>query len=168
METWRAVTEMTVWVWVRDERNGGFRKQRVGGGNGGSRVLRISHDDRLYNAEITAEECRSADPFSNGALRLEGESAFGDVDVRYHWTDAEYENLIAVRDEGLFREQVEEIGSELVLRRLRSLTERSGTTAQNEIITEVLAVRYPVGGSQRTYLEMAAERAQAPGIPLSA
>jgi hypothetical protein len=51
-------------------------------------------------------------------------------------------------------EAVSDITSELVLRRIYSLSEGAGTQAQNEALKNLIDTRYPIGGTQKTVREM--------------
>ncbi len=62
--------------------------------------------------------------------------------------------MFDIRDESNFREAINDIESELVLRRMIALGETQGTNAQLEILKEVCQERWPIGGTQRTVREM--------------
>jgi hypothetical protein len=166
MEIWKSATESTIYI-NRIDDEGKIRKVRVGGAGGGSRTLRISKADRLFHSESIAEECRHLDPFTNGALLPAGEAQYGDLEPRWHLTDADLAEYLVAKDPNAFRALIEEIESELVLRRLRVLCEKDGTLDQNAALADLIARRYPAGGSQRTWLEIDAESKKAPGTRLS-
>ncbi len=154
VETWEVMIEGTVWVHVYDRRDDRYVKQRVGGREG-SRRIHITRDDRKYNQERLPDENKGLDPFTNGALRLV-DSATRDesLDTRYHMTPADIAELLEIKDEDLFREAVEAIESELIVRRLRALAETDGTVAQNSVLREVCEARWPIGGTQKSVREM--------------
>lgn len=170
IEVWESVTDGTVWVYVKDPRDPqGYRKARVGGSiGGGSRTLRISTDDRRFNQERVVEEMRSHDPFVNGMLRFVSSGPqIDDIDPRYHLADEDLIAMLEVRDQDIFKEAVEEIGSEVVIRRLRAIAERQGTGGQLEIVDNVIDERYRVGHTQKVVREMMDEEAAAAGTILS-
>lgn len=169
MEVWEISTDGTVWVWKRDVRNpGNMEKVRVGGRAGGSRRLRITRDERRYNEEQVIEEMAEHNPFRNGALRLVStEEVAEDVDPRYHLTTDDLLELLQVRDEDLFRAAVEEIASELVMRRLYMVAEKNATAGQMDIIRGLIESRYKVGGTQKTVRELYAAGELAGGTVIS-
>ncbi len=154
IETWETSSPGTTWVWVYDRREDKYTEQRVGGREGSGR-LHIARDDRKYNQERVPDENRMLDPFTNGALRLV-ESATRDetLDVRYHYSDADLLEMFEVRDEALFAEAVAEIESELIIRRLLSMSEKAGTQAQSTCLREICEDKWPIGGTQKTVREM--------------
>lgn len=154
VETWEITTEGTVWVWVYDKREDRYRKQRVGGRQGGSKRLHISRDDRRFNQEQIVFEMKDRDPFTNGSLCLLSEDRPDDLDTKYHMTPEDLRAILDIKDEALFRSEVTEIKSELILRRLVDLGEKHATVAQLEFIKELVDERYRVGGTQRTVEEM--------------
>src|SRR4051812_46419186 len=81
--------------------------------------LYITRDDRKFNQEQIPLENQHLDPFTNGALILI-DSANGDVtlDQRYHLNNEALGQYFAVSDEDLFRDEMESITNELVIRRL--------------------------------------------------
>jgi hypothetical protein len=154
METWEIAVPGTVYVWVYDKRDDSYRKQHVGGKSGSAR-LHITRGDRKYNQEQIPVENRALDPFTNGALRLI-ESAERDeaLDIRYHYTNEQLVEMFEIRDPELFKSEIAEIESELILRRLYAMAEDNGTVTQVEALREVLQDRYPIGGTQKTVREM--------------
>lgn len=161
VETWESATEGTVWVWSLDPRTQTYTKIRVGGG-GGSKILRLSIDDRMYNEEQVVEENADQNPFRNGMLRHVSTAGtrdgyVSDIDSTYHKTSEELLEFFEVRDEDPFREAMVEISSELVLRRLKDLAEKSGTVAQLEILREIIEERYTNHKSQKVVEQMEAD-----------
>ena len=154
IETWEITGNFTVWVWVYDRREDKYKKQRVGGRDGGSKRLHISVDDRRFNQEQVVEEMKTADPFVNGALILVSAEKAEDIDATYHLTGEDLANMLEVKDLDLFNEEINDIKSELILRRLRELAETQGTVKQLESIQDLLNSRYKIGGTQRTVREM--------------
>lgn len=154
VETWETTIAGTVFVWVYDRREDKYHHQSVGG-KSGSRRLHISRDDRKYNQEQIPIEAEHLDPFTNGSLRLVGAATRDEtLDVRYHFTDGDLEEMFEVRDLDMFMETAKEITSELILRRLQAVGERVGTQAQNDALKALVNERYPIGGTQRTIREM--------------
>jgi len=159
-EVWEIITPGTVWVWTYDRRNDRYQKQRVGGrGGGGSKRIQISVDDRRFNQQQVVDEMRAHDPFTNGALkRISGPDLDPHEDYlmseKYHLTDDQLRGLLEVKDEAGFEAKVNEIESELILRRLCAVSEKDGTVWQHGFLKELVEKKYPVGGSQTTYLEM--------------
>lgn len=156
IETWEATTESTTWVWTYDRRDDKYVKVRVGGKGGASRRLHISRDDRRFNQEQVVDEMKLHDPFVNGALRLVSTEKADDIDATYHLTEEDLVAMLSVRDQVLFEVTVEDIKSELLLRRLKDVAETHATVAQLEFINELIVERYKVGGTQRTVAEMMA------------
>lgn len=156
MEVWEIVSEGTVWVWTKDVRRPGYmQKTRVGGKAGGSRRLRITRDERRYNEEQIIEEMRPSNPFRNGALKMIASRAEipDDVDTTYHLDNSDLLALFDLKDEELFRAEVDALGSELMLRRLYMVAEKSATVAQLATVRDVVEARYGVGGTQASIRE---------------
>lgn len=155
IESWEIAFDGSVSIWVYDRRNDEYKKQVVAG-HYGSRTMHLSRDDRKYNQELIPDECKHLDPFINGQLRLLGASADRDenLDVRNHYSNDELATMFEVRDPELFREAMEGITSEVVLRRLQNMAETHATVAQNETLRDLIQRRYPVGGTQTTVKEM--------------
>lgn len=154
IETWEITTAGTVWVWTYDKRNDTYVKTRCGGRQGGSKRLHISSDDRRYNQEQVVDEMKSQDPFTNGLLKLVSKERAEDIDATYHLGPENLRDILKVTDEELFRTEVSDIKSELILRRLRDEAETYGTVSQLRFITDLIEERYKVGGTQRTVQEM--------------
>lgn len=156
-ETWEITGEGTAWVWVKDPREGKMIKQRVGGRAGGSRKLHITPDDRRFNEEQVIEEMEQHNIFKNGTLRFVSAtdgSKPADVDTSNQLTEMDMSQLLEIRDEDLFREEVTSLSSELVVRRLKNLAEKNGTITQNAVLEELIEERWKVGGTQRTVQEL--------------
>ena len=168
VETWEMTCPGAVWVWIYDRRNDDYKQQEVGQ-RSGTKNLHITRDDRKYNQELVIDENRHLDPFTNGTLRLLGganrdDSLDGrlrgvakpdaDLDVSNHRTDAELTEMFEVRDPALFAESMDAVSSEVLLRRLRILAEEKASVIQTTVLTDLIAARYPVGGTQRTIREM--------------
>lgn len=155
IETWEITTEGTVWVLVSDPRDpSGYKKQRVGGRAGGSRRLRLSTDDRRYNEEQIVNEMETSNPFRNGLLRLIDQSNLDDINTTYHLTNDDLLTILEIRDEPMFEEAVQGITSELIIRRLAAVGEKSATMGQLNYIKGVIEDRYKVGGTQRSVQEI--------------
>lgn len=155
IETWEITFDGSVSVWVYDKREDAYRKQVVSR-HSGSRLLHITRDDRKYNQELTPIENRHLDVFTNGQMRLLGSSADRDenLDIRNHLSDGQLVELFEIRDPDLFQDLLEAQTSEVILRRMASIADQHATVTQNEILREVIAQRYPIGGTQRTVREM--------------
>lgn len=153
IETWEITCPGTVWVYVFDRRQDRYSKARVSG-TSGTRRLHISRDDRKFNQEQVSYEHRDLDPFTNGMLRLIDSSADADLDTRNHLSTEQLEAMLEVKDEAAFKTTVDDINSELILRRLLDVTERLGTIWQLEIVREVVHGRYALGGTQKTVREL--------------
>lgn len=154
IETWEISFPGTVWVWVYDRREDQYKKQQVGH-RSGSRMLHITRDDRKYNQELVPMENRHLDPFTNGLLRLLGSGDRDEtLDIRYHYADEDLIEMLEIRDVELFREAMQAIESEVILRRLQNFTETHATVAQADVLREIIETRYPVGGTQKTVREM--------------
>lgn len=154
IETWESAVDGTVYVWVYDRREDRYVKATIGGGIG-SKILHITRDDRKYNQEQVPIENKQHDPFTNGALRFKNAATRDEtLDLRYHYTDEELIGIFDMRDLDLFKEAIESIESELILRRLFAVGETTGTIAQMDALRELIAARYPIGGTQKTVEEM--------------
>lgn len=156
-ETWEVQHGGTVWLWVADARareTGGYRKQRVGGQ--GTRRVHLTTDERRYNEEqIVDENQAEANVFRNGSLmRVDKGAPAEDIDTRYHLSDQDLRDIISVRDLALFSEEIADIKSELIIRRLMAISEVDGTAAQTEAIRTIIEERYKAGGTQRTVQEL--------------
>jgi hypothetical protein len=159
-ETWQVTGPGTIWVWQMDPRTKGYTKQKVGGSDGGSKFLRISIDDRRYNEQQIVEEMSTSNPFRNGALkflRVDGapEDYVPDIDSTYHLTLEELKEFFTVKDGEVFRATIEDISSELVLRRLRDVGGKEATMEQMEILSEIIDARYKQSKSQKAIREEA-------------
>lgn len=153
VETWETTTGGTVWVWVRDPREAqGYRKQRVGGSTG-SKILRITTDDRRFNQEQVVDEMLLSDPFTNGLLRKTDEKHVDDVIATYHLTNDDLMQLLELKDADAFEGEITDIHSELVLRRLAALADKHATVGQRDFIQELLEKKYGKGGTQQSIRE---------------
>lgn len=155
METWEITGQNTVWVWVFDRREDKYKKQRVGG-RAGSRKLHIRRDDRKFNQEQVVDENAHLDPFTNGSLRLIEGTEESDVDTTYHWTIEDHKKMLSISDEDTFKEEVEGIRSELIVRRLKDVAEKYGQVWQLEYLRDLIEERWRVGGTQKSVREMIA------------
>lgn len=154
VETWEIAFPGTVWVWIWDRREDGYKKVQVGQRTG-SKSLHITRDDRKYNQELIPEENTHLDPFTNGQLRLLGAADRDEnLDTRYHYSNEDLVGMFEVRDPALFASEIEDIGSEVILRRMYSLADEHATVAQMDALRDLLQKRYPIGGTQRTVREM--------------
>ncbi len=154
IETWESAIAGTTWVWTYNRRDDRYIKTRVGGREGSNRI-RISRDDRKYNQEMVPVENRLLDPFTNGTLILVDTANRDDqLDTRYHYTKAQLEEMFELREPELFKEAIEGIESELIIRRLYSMAEKIGTNEQTQILRDICDERWPIGGTQRTVREM--------------
>lgn len=149
LEVWEAQTSAMVYVYQRDRdpRNPtGYRQVKVGGS--GSKRLRITTADRVFNQEQVLEENIHLDPFSNGSLkRVDGGSNDGIM------TDEDLTELLGLGEEA-FEETVREMDNELTVRRLAEFVQNNGRVTQLEIVRSVIEDRWKVGGTQRTVREM--------------
>lgn len=167
IETWEITTDGTVWLFKMDPREGKYVEHRVGGRQGGSRRLHISRDDRRFNQEQVVEEMKEHDVFRNGQLVLVSADKAEDIDTTYHLTAEDLGRLLSIKEQKLFESEVSDIKSELILRRLKEVAERDATVAQLTFISDIIAERYKVGGTQRTVREMIAAGEDAGGEVLS-
>lgn len=167
LETWDMLTEATVWVWVKDPREGVMTKKRLGGRSGGTRVLHITSDERRFNQEQVVEENLDNDPFTNGSLKLKNTAVASDVDTTYHLTNDDLKALLSISDRKTFETEVIEITSELILRRLKDLAESEASIGQYTFIRDLIDDRYKSGGTQATVREMMEEEAKRIGTTLS-
>lgn len=157
IEVWEAQTQASVWIYQADPRQPtGYRQTRIGGPNGTKRV-RISRDDREFTQEQILEENTHLDPFRNGQLkRVDGGSNEGIL------TDEDLTELLTLGEEA-FAETIEEMDSELSVRRLRDLVEARGTVPQFHAINDLIERKYKAGYPQKTVREMELAESQAGG-----
>jgi len=154
IETWEINTPGTVWVMQFDRREDRYKKTRIGG-RSGTRRLYITRDDRKFNQEQIPLENQHLDPFTNGALVLiDAANRDETLDQRYHLNNEALSQYFAISDEDLFREEMESITSELVIRRLAHLGEKEAKQWQSDIIRDIIERKYKAGGTQRTVREL--------------
>jgi hypothetical protein len=154
IERWEITVPGQVAVWTYDKRNDQYVRTTVGGKRG-SKTLRISRDDRKYNEENIPDENAKLNPFRNGALRLLTDPD-AELDTRNHYADAELAQLLEERDVDAFQVVLDGIDSELIMRRLVSLAEATGTVAQLDAVRSAVKARWPIGGTQKTIRDMLA------------
>lgn len=153
VETWKVITAGEVWVWFKDGRTDKYRKDRFGGANG-SRTLRISIDDRMYNEEQILEENAHLNPFRNGSMVLEKtvgapEGWVSDIDTRYHLSDDQLRDYLELKDGDIFSLAMEDITSEFVLRRILEVGGKDLTVEQSEILKGIINGRYMNSKTQK-------------------
>jgi hypothetical protein len=150
VEIWESVTDAKVYVNVKDPmKPGGWTKKKISRVTGPKR-LQISVEERRYNQDLVPDERVSNDPFSNGMLVcVQGKEKPANA-----MTDEELLDILNLDDDDLFKETIEGIESEVVVRRLYGLSETKATHARYLIIQEIVDTRYRVGGSQRVVEEM--------------
>jgi len=160
LESWEGTTPGTVWVWIYDRRNDSYKKARIGGrGAGGTNRINITVGDRRYNQEQVVDEMRANDPFTNGMLiRTKGPELTEDdeflQDTSNHKTNVELLQYFEIRNIDEFKEAIDDIESELILRRLDSLAHNNALASQAQVLRELIDQRYRVGGTQKTVQEM--------------
>ena len=112
--------------------------------------LRIAPEDR----EIAEESVRQVEhnPFRNGMLVRVDKSASHSPSAD-ELTDPELQAIFELEPAD-FRATVSELG-EVNIRRLKAMTvEADASKSEMEFIDELIAERYPIGGSMPTYDEM--------------
>lgn len=166
IEVWNLSGTGTVWLYKYDRREDRWTKHRFGGqSGGGSGRVELTVDERKYNqGRVISEQRHEHDPFSNGRLvRVDGPDD-STIDTTYHWTTEHYQTLLDLRDSSVFQEEVRDIRSELILRRLAEVAATKGTVEQLNFVRDLLRERYPIGGSQRVVSEMLAEEERRGGV----
>jgi hypothetical protein len=148
-EIWEAVTDSTTFVSVRDLVNGGWKAIRVGG-PGGPRRIQVTVEERRFNQDAIPEENLALDAFSNGQLLC----VQGDAQSANHLTDEDLVTILGLQDDDEFARAVEDMSSEILVRRLFGLAERNGSHARYELVRDLVDRRYRVGGTQRTVQAM--------------
>jgi len=148
VEIWEAATASSVYVKVRDQRNGGWRSQRVGGS--GSKRIQLTVEERRFNQDAILDENLHLDPFSNGMLHC----VQGDAKGVASMTDADLVDIIGLDDDDAFEEAVAGLESEVMVRRVLSLAEKKATNARFTFVRDLVDERYRVGGTQRTVQAM--------------
>ena len=156
VEIWEAVTEATVYIHVRDTLNGGWKAKRVGG-KGAGRRLQISVEERRYNQDLIPDEGIKFDPFVNGMLIcVQGDEVQGSM------TNDDLLSVLKLDDDDTFVEFINDIESEIVVRRLLAMSEKHASKSRYDSLLDLVDRRYRVGGTQRVVQEMidAGERLQ--------
>lgn len=168
IESWEITTEGIVWVFIRDPREvNGYRKQMIGGRQGGVRRIHISTDDRRFNQEQVAYGNEGLDPFRNGTLIKVDETHVDDVDTTNHLTMDQLVEFFDEKNDAKFQKRISDIKSELILRRLLALAEQHGRVSQLNFLRALVLERYPIGGTQKTVREMIAANELAGGEVLT-
>ncbi len=153
IETWLATTPASTFVFTWDRRTGEYEKSRVGGG--ASQRLEISRDCRKYNQSRIPPENIHLDPFTNGSLRLIRAATEDETLItKYHSTEEDLLEYFKIQTEDAFAEGINDIDSEVILRRLLQLSEIHGRVWQRDALHALIQKRHPVGGTQRTVREM--------------
>ena len=148
-EIWEATTSSHVHVLVRDRVDGGWKQVTVGGS--GSRRLQLTVAERRFNQDLVPDESLGLDPFSNGMLVC----VLGGAKMPAHLTDADIVALLGGDDEAAFAATVGQVTSEVLLRRMLSLAEAHASHSRFELLRDLVATRYKVGGRQPSVVEMA-------------
>lgn len=167
-EVWQLTGKGTLWLYKYDRREDRWTKHRFGGSSGGgSGRVELTVGERRYNqGRVVPENRLEHDPFTNGRLvRLTGPED-AELDTKYHWTEEHYKTLLELRDMDIFREEVESITNELILRRLYDFARTKATVEQLEFVRNLVTERYPIGGTQRVVQEMLDEEAKRAGLGL--
>lgn len=146
-EVWAATTKASVWLWVEDvlKGNGAWKKERVGGPTGKQRI-QITVRERRYNQEQIPDKNAHLDPFLNGLLTCKQ----GAAQSPNGYTDEQLVDLLKVDDDAAFKQVVESISSEILMRRLLGLAEKHALTYRYEMLDEIVYDRYRVGKTQRS------------------
>ena len=148
IEIWEATTNQSIWLWVEDQLvgKGSWKKQLVGGPNGRKRIT-LSVKERRWNQEQIPEKNAYLDPFSNGSLVcVQGE----DASLSPVFTDAQLIELLAVEDDDAFGKVLENLKSEILVRRIFALSERNAASYRHDEIRDLIDERYRVGYTQRS------------------
>lgn len=150
-ETWEIQVKGGVSLWKKNRRTNEYARVKANGHRGPKR-LTLTVDDRLYNEELIPDEAEHLNPFTNGTLALvKGRSLVGDL------TTEKIREYLALDDEEVFREAVQEMDLELTVRRLKEMADQDGKIWQVEIVRDVLEQNWPIGGTQPTVMEMLRE-----------
>ena len=149
VEIWEATTEQTTWLNLFDNLNGGWRAARVGGGSGASKRIQLTVTERRFNQDQIPEECLQLDPFSNGALIC----VQGEARTANQIDDAAIIALLTGPDEK-FIASIDGIKSELLLRRILTISAKHATNERYTYLRDLIDQRYRVGGTQRAMREL--------------
>jgi len=149
VEIWEATTLQTTWLNVFDHINGGWKQVRVGGGAGASKRIQLSVIERRFNSDMVPEESMGLDPFSNGALIC----VQGEARTANQIDDAAIIALLTGPDEK-FIASIDGIKSELLLRRILTISAKHATNERYTYLRDLIDQRYKVGGTQRAMREL--------------
>lgn len=150
-EIWEAATSGTTWVNVRDPRNpDGWVRKKVGGK--GTRRITVTVEEREFNQELVPFEKKHTDPFANGMLlRISPkEGKRGENEM----SDEQLIDLLAISDDALFEKSLNEIQSEVLIRRLLKLAEKHTSMLRYQAVQEVVDTRYHIGKTSKVAREI--------------
>lgn len=151
MEIWETTVPGTTYVQQRDPRNPrGWVTKKVGGR--GTKQLRITVEERLFNQELVIHENQHHDPFTNGSLvriHPKDERQLSDMAM----TDAQIIEYLKLEDDPLFTEWLEGMQSEVVLRRALELARKACPMYRYEEIEQLVSTRYAIGKTSQVVRE---------------
>lgn len=153
-EVWEAVTEGTTWLHKKNPQVAGTWRQHKVGGRGSKRIT-ITVEERLHNQDLIQYENEHLDPFTNGTLvRISPtDGARGVSEV----TDAQLLEMFEISNDDVFLAEVDEITSEVVLRRLLTLAEKHATMVRYSMVRDVVEARYKRSKTQTSVADLYTE-----------
>lgn len=162
-EIWESTTGGTTYLHVKDPRNPNGWVQKKVGGRGTQRIT-VTVEEREFNQDLVTYENTSHDPFTNGLLvRISPK----DVERgQFEVTDDELVTLLKADGDEVFEKLVNDVTSEVVLRRLLDLAKRHASMYRYELIDGVIAQRYSIGKTQKVVKEMIEDDARYAGADL--
>ncbi len=153
-EVWEAVADGTTWLHKKNPQVAGTWKMHKVGGRGSKRIT-LTVEERLYNQELVPYENEKHDPFTNGTLvRVSpAEAERGESEV----TDAQLLELFEIGSDDVFSASVEDLKSEVVLRRLLNLAEKHATMVRYNMVRDLVEGRYKRSKTQTSVADLYSE-----------
>lgn len=150
-EVWEATTTGTTWLHKKNPQVAGTWRQHKVGGRGSQRIT-LTVEERLHNQELMPYENSHLDPFSNGTLirisPLDGDRSPSEV------TDPQLLELFEIGSDDVFAAEINEITSEVVLRRLLALAEKHASMVRYNTIRDLVDDRYKRGKTQTSVKDL--------------
>lgn len=147
-ETWEATTGGTTYISVQDPRNPKAWVRKKVSGRANKRIT-LTVSERLFNEQQVAYDNEKQCPFRNGLLRRIHPKGDG----RFEITDEEIVALLQGGTDEEYQLLIEKTESEVVLRRMVLIAERSATLYRYNALRDLVEQRYPNGKTSRVYQE---------------
>ena len=156
-EIWETTTDGTFWVHVKDPREPGGWKQKRFGGRGVKKVT-LTVEEREFNQELVSEDRQEHDPFTNGLLvRIHPK----DVERgQNELPDEELIKILAIKSDDAFEKKLKSFDSEVVVRRIFELSEKSASKYRYDVIKDFVEERYRIGKTSKVVKEIMTDDAK--------